>query len=167
MASGDVWILSINTKMMDVPNGQTVVQNVKSGTVVKESSRQDDPMTGWWIQPQSPYSGWFLGIRHTEKEIEKYLESQAAAGNATVDSSTAVESKTDPDTVIDADKMNNAQTAGLLDTTTITYNLADSDFIDIKHVAGVFGLPYQFLPVRECPHFQQGHRDQLRDRKYV
>lgn len=149
MASGDVWILSINTKMMDVPNGQTVVQNVKSGTVVKESSRQDDPMTGWWIQPQSPYSGWFLGIRHTEKEIEKYLESQAAAGNATVDSSTAVESKPDPDTVIDADKMNNAQTAGLLDTTTITYNLADSDFIDIKHVAGVFGLPYQFLPTAD------------------
>ena len=38
MASGDVWILSINTKMMDVPNGQTVVQNVKSGTIVKYMS---------------------------------------------------------------------------------------------------------------------------------
>ena len=149
MAANDLWIISIDTDFVDVPNGKTVIQKVKRGTTIKELSKKDDPMTGWWIQPQSPYSGWFLGIRHTEKEIEAYLEAQAAAGQQTVDSTTSAPPEPDPDTIVDIDKMNSGATAALLDTTTITYNLADSDFIDIKNVSGVFGLPYQFLPTAD------------------
>ena len=149
MAANDLWIISMDTELKDIPNGTTTVQKVKRGTTVKESARQDDPMTGWWIQPQSPYSGWFLGIRHTEKEIQAYLDAQAAANQATVDSTTSAPAAPDPDTIVDASKMSSAATEALLDNTVITYNIADSDFIDIKNVSGVFGLPYQFLPTAD------------------
>lgn len=32
---------------------------------------------------------------------------------------------------------------------TYNYNIVDSDFVRIKHIAGVFGLPYQFLPTAD------------------
>lgn len=149
MATNDVWIIAVKTNTVDIPNGTTVVQTLNSGTVVKEASRQDDPTTGWWIQCQSPQAGWFMGIRHTEKEIEAYLAAKAEADAAVADAATEVALEPDPEMVIDLDKMNSSATASILDTTTITYNLADSDFIDIKHVAGVFGLPYQFLPTAD------------------
>lgn len=144
MATGDLWTinnnlpngLNIRSKPTASDSDSKVIGALLSGDTVVELEKSDD---GNWVKIQcyddegNSHYGW---INNTYASVTSYTDIEVLETTDTVTreedrykSSTNIV-ETAPDSMFDFD----------------IEEVSDSDFVQINNVAGVFGLPYQFLP---------------------
>ena len=133
MANGDIWQCVVNSLHIRSGPGTNnpSVGSLSLGGKITETGRNKDSNNEVWIKHSS---GWCI-LKH----LSLYKKAPSDVNESTENSPPPEEGENgsgyQPDIDALIDSYNNTN-----------YNVEDSEFVKIKNVAGVFGLPYQFLP---------------------
>lgn len=134
MAAGDKY--KVTCSVLNVRNGagvsgHSVVGTISNGDIVVEESSQDVSGTTWIKHDKGGWSsGAYLALQTPPSVTESTENSEAAE-----------------ETEEDEGQGYQPEVEGLFDMNNSTVD--NSEFAKIKNVAGVFGLPYQFLPATD------------------
>lgn len=163
MANGDVWQV-VNTSYLNIRGSASVYGNIvgqlSRGDKITETGR-DTVNDHLWIQFNK---GWCatnsMGVTYLEKIKSAPGSSSTVGGNTSGGGSSGGGSSSgsgssgsyipstpsEPPYVYDDTVGEGYQPSINTTLHTINSNISDSEFVKFKNVAGVFGLPYQFLP---------------------
>lgn len=160
MANGDVWQV-VNTSYLNIRGTASVYGNVvgqlSRGDKITETGR-DTVNDHLWIGFDR---GWCatnsMGVTYLEKiksapsssttinqNTPPPSSSSGSSGGSSSSSSSTIPSS--PPYVFDENVGEGYQPNVDLTLHTVNNNISESEFVKFKNVAGVFGLPYQFLP---------------------
>ena len=140
MAAGDTWTCTATS--LRIRSGPSTDYSTKGylnpGDTVVEISQQTASNGGKWVQHAN---GWSCYL--TSGGTEYMHISQKAT-----DISTTTENSSEPEYDPEVEGYGYQPDTGDILTSTNTA-VTDSEFAQIKHIAGVMGLPYQFLPTAD------------------
>lgn len=132
MANGDIWQCVVKSLYIRTGPDTTnsAVGALALGDKVTETGRDNDKNGEVWINHSE---GWSMS-----KHLSLYKRAPSDVSESTENSPAPEEEsgsgyQPDLESLIDSYE-------------SINYTVSDSEFVKIKNVAGVFGLPYQFLP---------------------
>ena len=132
MANGDVWKCVVKSLFIREGPGSNnkAVGGLKLGSTITETGREKDKNGETWIKHSSGYS------------IMKHLSLYKKA-----DSNVTESTENSPAPEDDEGSGYQPNIDSLIDSyENVNSSVSNSEFVKIKNVAGVFGLPYQFLP---------------------
>lgn len=136
MAVGDTWT---STARINVRSGPSNSYSSKGflypNDTIVEISQKTDSNGGIWVEHNG---GWSCAVVLSEGITYLYISKKATQISTTTENRTDEEEDGygyQPDIDFILSDTNN--------------NISDSEFAQIKHIAGVLGLPYQFLPVAD------------------
>lgn len=131
MAVGDIWKCVVSSLYIRSGPGTSYdsVGGLVRGDTVTETERRNDSNGTMWVKHSK---GWSCSTHLT---IYKRASGEVTESTDNSPADDEEGSGYQPDIGAIMDSYDN-----------VNYNVSDSEFVKIKNVAGVFGLPYQFLP---------------------
>ena len=131
MAVGDIWKCVVSSLHIRSGPGTSYssVGGLVRGDTVTETDRRNDSNGTMWVKHSK---GWSCSTHLT---IYKRASGEVTESTDNSPANDEEGSGYQPDIEAIMDSYDN-----------VNYNVSDSEFVRIKNVAGVFGLPYQFLP---------------------
>lgn len=137
MSKGDIW--RVTSKQLNVRRGSNTSFNVvyvlPRGAEIKELESTTDNSKKLWIKHDL---GWSCATGYMEKIKEANKKVSTTTDNSEEATAKEIE-ETD----------GYGYQPQIEDIYITNSNIANEDFVKIKHVSGVFGLPYQFLPTTD------------------
>ena len=160
MAAGDKWtvISSSGALLREEPSNvileeAKILETIKSGTVITEISQRLDTGKRLWIETEitvwegiskKTLKGWVCAYSGSLKYLEKET---TETENTTTTTVQTITENSEPDNDEEDDDVTSGYQPDITDALLFANTeVDDSEFVKIKNVAGVFGLPYQFLP---------------------
>lgn len=139
MATGDIWTCTATS--LHIRSGPSTSYSTKGylnpNDTVVEISQQTDSNGGKWVQH---VNGWSCYLTSGGTEY-MYISQKATDVSTTTENS-------QPEIDVETEGYGYQPDTGDILVSTNTA-VTDSEFAQIKHIAGVLGLPYQFLPAAD------------------
>lgn len=157
MANGDVWQV-VNTSYLNIRSTASVYGNIVGQLSRGDKITETDQSTAsngilWigfskgWCATESLGVTYLNKIKSASSSVTTITQnSTPTTSSSSSSSSSSTTTTTEPSYVYDDSVGEGYQPS--VDTVlhTVNNNISDSEFVKFKNVAGVFGLPYQFLP---------------------
>lgn len=140
MAAGDIWTCTASSlRVRSGPStSYSIKGNLNNGDTVVEISTQTASNGSKWVEHANGWSCYLTSDGTSYMYIsQKYTEVQ-----------TTTENSAEPEYDEEVEGYGYQPDTGDILTSTNT-SVTDSEFSQIKHIAGVLGLPYQFLPAAD------------------